>query len=46
MVAGWVACSPAGEVFAVKMSRYLTHNKQPGGVRKGGERLVARPAAD
>jgi uncharacterized protein YecE (DUF72 family) len=48
MVAGWAARSPAGEVFAVKVSRYLTHIKRLGGVREGGERLVARtrPLAD
>jgi uncharacterized protein YecE (DUF72 family) len=48
MVAGWAERSPEGEVFAVKMSRYLTHVKRLGGVREGGERLVARvrPLAD
>lgn len=48
MVAGWVARSPAGEVFAVKVSRYLTHIKQLRGVRAGGEQLVdrVRPLAD
>ena len=48
MVAGWTERSPAGEVFAVKASRYITHIKHLGGVREGGERLVARirPLAD
>jgi uncharacterized protein YecE (DUF72 family) len=34
-VQGWVERSPAGFLFAVKMSRYLTHIRRLGGLERG-----------
>lgn len=40
-VAGWVARTPPGFVFAVKASRYLTHVRRLADMRSGVERLLA-----
>jgi uncharacterized protein YecE (DUF72 family) len=41
-VAGWVAEAPEGFVFAVKVSRYLTHIRRLRDVRDGCGRLLER----
>jgi uncharacterized protein YecE (DUF72 family) len=41
-VAGWAESSPDGFVFAVKVSRYLTHMKKLTGVADGMRRLFER----
>ena len=41
-VTGWAARSPSGFVFAVKVSRYLTHVSHLLDAREGGARLRAR----
>jgi uncharacterized protein YecE (DUF72 family) len=41
-VAGWADRSPPGFIFAVKVSRYLTHVRHLRDVREGGARLRAR----
>jgi uncharacterized protein YecE (DUF72 family) len=38
-VANWVALTPPGFVFAIKMSRYLTHVKRLAGVKESLERF-------
>jgi uncharacterized protein YecE (DUF72 family) len=42
MVAGWAEHSPDGFVFAVKISRYLTHVRRLRDVRSGCRRLLER----
>ena len=42
MVSGWAARTPDGFVFAVKVSRYLTHIKRLARVRDGAGRLLDR----
>jgi uncharacterized protein YecE (DUF72 family) len=42
MVAGWASHSPDGFVFAVKVSRYLTHIKRLLDVEDGSRRLIER----
>jgi uncharacterized protein YecE (DUF72 family) len=41
-VAGWVEQTPAGFLFAVKSSRYLTHMKRLTDMERGVERLLER----
>jgi uncharacterized protein YecE (DUF72 family) len=41
-VAAWAARSPPGFVFAVKVSRYLTHVRHLRGAGDGGAHLLAR----
>ena len=40
-VAGWLEATPAGFVFAVKASQYLTHMKRLTGIEQGIERFYA-----